>query len=340
MKRRSESFHRRKAARPGPARRHLRGFVFWAAAALLSGRLTADDRGATLVKELKGKSIPVEVIELKGDAITARLVYGPGAEKTSAGTEEEMLFLFSRMAESFAESKRIILDMYMGPERISQIEVETAAALGYSKGQKTASELLGSARMAAHLDVEKTMGEEIAPRTPEEEPHVEALPEKIIPGSERRAAGAAPGGSSSGGGGGRVARPSQPAFPPFFGLLAFLIAGSGLIIVLLMRRRGPTGRSPAISAGIEVVYQDGGRKSFEIRSARTAIGRAKDNHLVLHDPGVSSHHAEIAVSGGAFILRDLASANGVFLNGEKIQEAPLYRGDEVVLGTTRLMIGA
>jgi hypothetical protein len=315
--------------------------ILAAAAGLLISPALAVDQRADLLAQLKDKSIPVEAIEVKGDVVTARLVYSPGAERTSAQTEEDMLFLFSRIAESYPESKRIVLDMYAGAERISEIEVEAESALGYAQGKNDARKLLGSARMAAHLDIEKIMEEAIAPRTPGEEPPMEALPEKIIPGSERTVSRAEDSGRISGGGGGGAEAKRSPAVPlPLLVLLALLLGSIGLVIALILRRRETAGKPQAVSARIEILYPDGGRKSFEIREARTAIGRAKDNHLVLHDSGVSSHHAEITISGGAFILKDRASANGIFLNGEKIQEAPLYQGDEILLGTTKLTIGS
>ena len=314
--------------------------ILAAAAGLLISPAPAVDQRADLLTQLKDKSIPVEAIEVKGDVVTARLVYSPGAVRTSAQTEEDMLFLFSRIAEIYPESKRIVLDMYAGAERISEIEVEAESALGYVQGKNDAQKLLGSARMAAHLDIEKIMEEAIAPRTPGEEPPMEALPEKIIPGSERRSSRAGSAGLASGGGGSPAAKRS-PAVPrPLLVLLALLLGSIGLVIALILRRRETAEKPQAVSARIEILYPDGGRKSFEIREARTAIGRANDNHLVLHDSGVSSHHAEITISGGAFILKDLASANGIFLNGEKIQEAPLYQGDEILLGTTILTIGS
>jgi hypothetical protein len=307
---------------------------------LLVGRSFAGDQKADLLAQFKDKSIPVEAIELEGDVVTARLVYGQGAERTSARTEEEMLSLFSRIAESYPESKRIVLDMYAGAVRISEIEVETKSALSYGQGKSSARELLGSARMAAHLDVEKIMKEAIAPRTPAEAPPVEALPEKIIPGSERSLSSVGTTSPTYGGGGGPAAGTSISAPWPLIGLLALLLANIGLIIALVLRQRRTAPGFQKASARIEVSYQDGGRKTFEIRQVRTPVGRAEDNSLVIHDSDVSSHHAEILISGGTFVLRDLASANGTFLNGEEIQEARLYLGDEIVLGSTKLTIGS
>jgi len=144
--------------------------------------------------------------------------------------------------------------------------------------------------------------------------------------------------AGGGGGGGQAARASTSIPLPLLGLLALLLVNAGLVVALVMRRKRPTPGAQKVAASIKVIYRDGGRKTFVIREARTTIGRADDNSLVLHDPDVSSYHAEIVISEGSFTLRDLGSANGTFLNGERIDEAAVYQGDEIVAGSTRLII--
>jgi cytochrome P450/NADPH-cytochrome P450 reductase len=64
------------------------------------------------------------------------------------------------------------------------------------------------------------------------------------------------------------------------------------------------------------------------------IGRAEDNDIVVADPAVSRHHAELRNVGGQYHLVDLGSNNGTFVNGERITAAPLSPGDVVVIGTS------
>jgi hypothetical protein len=329
----------RHSGRPEASRRLHLGIFFSAAILLIAGLCCADQQEADLVATFKAESIPVETIALDGDVVTARLNYQPGDLKNASRTEEEILILFSKIAENYPRSKRIVLDYRAGTVRINEIEVDTEIALSYAGGTKTAQELLGNARMAAQLDVEATMEEAIAPRTPKEAPPVEALPEKIIAGSERRPSQTrttAPGG---GGGGGPIGRRSDLSPWLLAGFLALLLADAALVLAFVMRRDRKKAISLRVSAGIEVRYGDGGRKTFRIRDLRTVIGRDKDNILILHDPDVSSHHAEILVTADHFVLRDLASTNGTFLNGERIHEALLYLGDEIRLGSTKLILG-
>ena len=56
----------------------------------------------------------------------------------------------------------------------------------------------------------------------------------------------------------------------------------------------------------------------------------------LHDPEVSSRHAEVIKTPAGFLVRDLKSTNGTYVNGRSVQEAILAPGDEVVVGRTVL----
>jgi DNA-binding NtrC family response regulator len=62
------------------------------------------------------------------------------------------------------------------------------------------------------------------------------------------------------------------------------------------------------------------------------IGRDPQNHLCLGDNFISSRHARIEKRGTNFILRDLQSRNGTFLNGSRILEANLKLNDQIQIG--------
>lgn len=72
-------------------------------------------------------------------------------------------------------------------------------------------------------------------------------------------------------------------------------------------------------------------------SARTTLGRHPNNTLRLADREVSKEHASIEQVGGGFLLRDLNSSNGTFVNGRKVRELRLRDGDEIALGNSRLI---
>jgi hypothetical protein len=62
------------------------------------------------------------------------------------------------------------------------------------------------------------------------------------------------------------------------------------------------------------------------------IGRVEGNDVVIEDDSISRRHAEIRKSGPGYVVRDLESANGTFLNGERVSEAPLRPGDTIKFG--------
>jgi len=68
------------------------------------------------------------------------------------------------------------------------------------------------------------------------------------------------------------------------------------------------------------------------------IGRGPHNTIVLNDPGVSSTHAQIGFDGQHFVLTDLQSRNGCFVNNQRVQRAPLRDRDVVVVGTSYLAV--
>ncbi len=67
----------------------------------------------------------------------------------------------------------------------------------------------------------------------------------------------------------------------------------------------------------------------ELKSEKLTIGRAADNDIVLEGSSVSKHHAYIEKRGGAFVLVDANSANGVLVNGKRIQSHTLNYRDEI-----------
>jgi hypothetical protein len=144
----------------------------------------------------------------------------------------------------------------------------------------------------------------------------------------------------SGGGGGIVIPYSRPNWPLVL-MISFLVGCVILVLaILIVRRGGPAAAGRLkVRASLNIYYSDGGRTSFIVQSPRTGIGRAPDNSLIINDPLVSTHHAEIIASESGFLLRDLGSANGTSLNGKNISQSPLYLGDEIKMGSTRLILG-
>jgi pSer/pThr/pTyr-binding forkhead associated (FHA) protein len=66
------------------------------------------------------------------------------------------------------------------------------------------------------------------------------------------------------------------------------------------------------------------------------VGRDSTNVVALNDPDVSRHHAQIVARDGAHLVVDLNSTNGTHVNGKRVKEAPLRKGDTLLIGSTVL----
>jgi transcriptional regulator with AAA-type ATPase domain/pSer/pThr/pTyr-binding forkhead associated (FHA) protein/polyferredoxin len=88
---------------------------------------------------------------------------------------------------------------------------------------------------------------------------------------------------------------------------------------------------------LEVVSGVANQRLFRLGSGRLSIGRAIYNDLVLHDQKVSRKHASISFEKGLYVLDDLNSTNGVFVDGDRINAIQLRSGNRIVLGDTILL---
>ncbi len=77
-------------------------------------------------------------------------------------------------------------------------------------------------------------------------------------------------------------------------------------------------------------------KTIDLNRKNTRIGKKEDNDLVLNDNTVSRNHIEIIMNSDFFLLKDLNSTNGAFINDIKVKEAYLTPGDIIKIGNTEL----
>jgi pSer/pThr/pTyr-binding forkhead associated (FHA) protein len=107
----------------------------------------------------------------------------------------------------------------------------------------------------------------------------------------------------------------EPSEQPVSGVDA-LPSGSALLVV----KRGPNAGS-----------------RFLLDQDTTSAGRHPDSDIFLDDVTVSRRHAEFRREGGEFIVVDVGSLNGTYVNREPVDTAVLASGDEVQIGKFRLV---
>jgi transcriptional regulator with GAF, ATPase, and Fis domain len=67
---------------------------------------------------------------------------------------------------------------------------------------------------------------------------------------------------------------------------------------------------------------------------RVSIGRSQENEIRLDDAGVSERHCAIDTADGRYLLRDLQSRGGTFVNGIPVKEREIANGDEIAIGNS------
>ena len=76
---------------------------------------------------------------------------------------------------------------------------------------------------------------------------------------------------------------------------------------------------------------------FVLEGETTKAGRHPESDIFLDDITVSRRHAEFARTDNGYIVRDVGSLNGTYLNRERIDDAALQNGDEVQIGKFKLV---
>ena len=80
-----------------------------------------------------------------------------------------------------------------------------------------------------------------------------------------------------------------------------------------------------------------GKTNFFLEKPVIDIGRHSSNDLVLADPHVSRHHAQLRAIRNHYVIFDVGSTGGLFLNGRRISQATLHAGDVIRIGMFNLI---
>ena len=93
----------------------------------------------------------------------------------------------------------------------------------------------------------------------------------------------------------------------------------------------------ATTSRLVLMKDGGGETSFPLTRETYTVGRHRNNDIVISDPKVSSFHARLDRSPDGFVVVDLKSRNGSYINGRRVETGPLRNGDEVRMGPARLV---
>jgi pSer/pThr/pTyr-binding forkhead associated (FHA) protein len=104
----------------------------------------------------------------------------------------------------------------------------------------------------------------------------------------------------------------------------------------LLRELSGDGQAPSVPPFLRIMEgpDQGTLVNLEEPPARLVIGRGEEAGLVLSDPDVSREHLEIVRDLDGALARDLASKNGLEVNGKRLRERRLRHGDGLRLGGT------
>src|SRR5262249_248832 len=81
---------------------------------------------------------------------------------------------------------------------------------------------------------------------------------------------------------------------------------------------------------------DGQENSLPLVASEVLIGRKGDADVVLNNQHVSRHHPKLVKTSDGYMLQDLASTHGTFINESRIESQVLRHGDKISLGKDRI----
>jgi len=90
-------------------------------------------------------------------------------------------------------------------------------------------------------------------------------------------------------------------------------------------------------ARIEVRFDDVALKHVSLDKPQITIGRSGKNDIVIDNMAVSRKHAKIYREGPRFIVEDLKSLNGTFVNNKKVSQWILSHNDQILIGKHSLV---
>ena len=251
----------------------------------------------------------------------------------------------AELADRLAEPDAIIAQCDRDAAALQDVAARFADALGADL-EMAAEEPLGVAELQAPLAEDSTPQTVIAPAPPMPEPAFYAQPATAppppplpsvppLPSMQASAPATAIGGIPIFDGGddafAELGQGTGSAGPATFAMSRDQVEQH------LGTYAEPAAPAVASASAVLVFDDEGDIQEFALGPGVTEIGRADSNQVQIVKPGISRRHASIEETPAGFVLRDLGSNNGTYVNGEQITERMLASGDVVEFGPVRVM---
>jgi pSer/pThr/pTyr-binding forkhead associated (FHA) protein len=79
-------------------------------------------------------------------------------------------------------------------------------------------------------------------------------------------------------------------------------------------------------------FNDAVMREVPLQHTKVTVGRKSDNDIVVDNPAVSGHHAQVTHVQSVFFIEDLGSTNGTYVNEKRIERRQLAHGDRILIG--------
>ncbi len=97
-------------------------------------------------------------------------------------------------------------------------------------------------------------------------------------------------------------------------------------------------RNPGRTPSLVFVNGPHAGESVPLLPTTLTIGREHDNNIELKDPDVARYHARVVYERGNYVVEDLDSTTGTWVNGQRTHRSPLNHGDVLRVGSTEIAI--
>ncbi|WP_080801235.1 FHA domain-containing protein [Arabiibacter massiliensis] len=126
-----------------------------------------------------------------------------------------------------------------------------------------------------------------------------------------------------------------PAVAPMPAPAAAPVAADTVVFAAGAQAAAPVPAQAAVRARLVDTTNN---RAYDLAASRLIIGRESKNDIAVKDINASRTHAELRRDPrGLWVLTDLGSTNGTFVNGREISSQPLADGDQIVIGVTNFL---